>query len=112
MQCIPCYKQAYRTQSIFNKTDERHNATKNIFKMVFLINVIFLKVIILLIQVTNTIDRNMESKVLKTLDDDATSRLIAKIISIRPTHLIIQKCLEYLMSILNTHFILMFYQYF
>ena len=56
----------------------------------------FLKEINLLIQVNNTIYRNTESKVLKTLEDDTTSSLIAKMIDSVATHLIIQKCLEYL----------------
>ena len=41
--------------------------------------------------VNNTIDINIESKVLKTLEDDAASKLIAKMIDSRPTHLIIKK---------------------
>ena len=42
---------------------------------------VILKEINLLIQVSNTIDKNIESKVLKALENDTTSRLIAKMIN-------------------------------
>ena len=66
--------------------------------IMILINVHFLFFFIfekinLLIQISSTVDRNTKSKVLKTLEDKATSRLIEKMIDSRPTHLIIKKCL-------------------
>ena len=49
---------------------------------------------VLLIQVSNIIDINMKSKVLKHLKDNAESKLIVKIIDSRMfRHLIIKKCL-------------------
>ena len=51
-------------------------------------------IINLLIQISNIIYKNIKSKVLKTLKDNATSRLIAKIIDSRSTHLIILKMLR------------------
>ena len=46
----------------------------------------FGKKITLLIQVSNTINRNTKSKVLKTLKDDAISKLIAKMIGSMSMH--------------------------
>ena len=66
--------------------------------MVMLLLLIFWKEINLLIQISNIMDGNTESRVLKTLDDDLTSMLVAKMIDSRPTHLIIQqrlKCLRF-----------------
>ena len=57
---------------------------------------VFLKKINLLIHINNTIDRNTKSKVLKTLEDEEASMLIAKRIYPRLTHLIIQQCLKHL----------------
>ena len=56
----------------------------------------FFKEINLFIQVSNTINRNTKSKVIKTLGDDAASRLIEKMIDSGPIHFIMKKCLEYL----------------
>ena len=39
-----------------------------------------------MIQVSNTINKNIELKVLKTLYDDAVTRLIEKMIDLRSTH--------------------------
>ena len=50
----------------------------------------------LLIQFSNRINGNTKLKVVKTLKDDVISRLITKMIDLRPTRLIIQKYLEYL----------------
>ena len=50
----------------------------------------------LLIQISNIINKNIQSKVLKILEDDTSSRLIAKMIGSNSTHLIIKKCLKYL----------------
>ena len=56
------------------------NKTKHTFYKIFVISslIFFEKRIILLIQTSNTSDRNKESNSLKTLEDDATSRLIAQ----------------------------------
>ena len=43
------------------------------------------------IHVNNIIDRNIESKVMKISDNEAVFDLIAKMIGLRPTHLIIKK---------------------
>ena len=47
-----------------------------------------------MIEVSNTIDINIKSKVSKILEDNATSRLIAKMIGSIPIYLIIQKYLK------------------
>ena len=56
----------------------------------------FFKEINLFIQVSNTINRNTKSKVIKILGDDAASRLIEKMIGSGLIHFIMKKCLEYL----------------
>ena len=68
---------------------------------VFLLNLVFFTNIhfiyykiftfVLLIHVSNIIDINMKSKVLKHLKDNAESKLIVKIIDSRSRHLIIKK---------------------
>ena len=65
------------------------------FPFMFLIDHLFpfmvpLKKINLLIYVSNTIDKNIESRVIKTLEDDTTFMLIIKMIDSRLIYLIIQ----------------------
>ena len=70
---------------------------------VFLLNLVFFTYIhfiyyiifmfVSLIQVSNIIDINLKSKVLKHFKDNAESKLIVKIIDSRSRHLIIKKCL-------------------
>ena len=56
----------------------------------------FIKEINLLI-INNTINRNTELKALKILEDDvATIQVNSKKINSKSTHLIIEKCLEYI----------------
>ena len=60
----------------------------------------FFKEINLLIQISNIININTKSRVLKTLEDDATFMLVAKKIGSRPTYLIIEQTRFDLMIIL------------
>ena len=56
-----------------------------------------------MVQNNNTLHLNIETKVLKMLEDDTTFRLIIRINGSRPTQVVILKYVEYLIPDLMKH---------